>query len=79
MVRSSHCLASQSVPLPWSAAVRHLTQKPAREIHLDSNLKATAAVGRINNGTDAPMTSALRDCISSLGGRVSGSSDIFST
>lgn len=62
-----------------SASVSRLTQKPALDIHLDNNLKVTARVGRISNGTDAPMTSPLRLCSSSPGDRVAGSSDIFRT
>lgn len=58
---------------------RHPTQKPALDIHLDNNLKVTARVGRMSNGTDPPMTSPLRFCSSSLAGRATGSSDMFNS
>lgn len=62
-----------------SAHIRPLTQKPALDIHLDNKRSVTAAVGRMSNGTAAPMTSFFRLCISSLGARVSVCSDIFGT
>lgn len=70
-------LIHQSVnPSRKPAQVRHLTQKPALDIHLDSNRSVTATVGRISNGTDAPMTSPFRVCKSSVGDRVAGGVDI---
>ena len=48
------------IPRPVWAHVRHLTQKPALEVHLDNNRNATAKVGRISRGTDAPITSPVR-------------------
>ena len=53
------------------------TQNPALDIHLDNNLSVTARVGRMSNGTDAPMSAPLRLCNSSVGGRSAGSSDML--
>ena len=39
-----------------------ITQKRALDTHLDSNRNATATVGRINSGTEAPIISPLRLC-----------------
>ena len=56
---------------------RQLTQKPALDTHLDNNRSATATVGRMSNVTDAPITSPLRSCASSLGDRLTGGRDMF--
>ena len=59
--------------------VKHLTQKPARDVHLDNNRSATARVGRRSKGTDAPMISPLRLCDSSAGDKGTGNVDMFGT
>ena len=73
----NHPTGNLDKSFPFSEYFGRPTQKPALEIHLDNRRSATATVGRMSNVTDAPITSALRYCTSSLGDKVTDGRDML--
>ena len=63
-------------PPPTPEHVYYPTQKPALDIRLDNKRSVTARVGRMSNGTDAPMTWSLRLSSNSVGDKVAVNVDM---